>query len=70
MKESKRYKIMLYALNKNEEKVRATPEVKGVCPICSCLVVAKCGEIKIWHYAHRNKDCDSWYEPETKWHLD
>jgi hypothetical protein len=32
-------------------------------------VIAKCGEINIWHWAHRKAEsCDDWYEPETEWH--
>jgi hypothetical protein len=44
---------------------------KGICEGCHSEVIAKCGSIKIHHWAHRNiQDCDSWYEPETEWHRD
>ena len=56
---------------KNKTRIEATPKVKAKCPICNEEVIAKCGSIKIWHWAHKNKeDCDSWYEPESQWHLD
>jgi hypothetical protein len=32
-------------------------------------VLAKCGEVNVWHWAHRtNDDCDTWAEPATDWH--
>ena len=61
---------MLYALNNHEEKIQAQPKQKAICPFCKSPVVAKCGRIKIWHWAHESKtQCDDWYEPETEWHL-
>jgi hypothetical protein len=32
-------------------------------------VVAKCGDVVCWHWAHTAKDCDPWHEPESEWHL-
>lgn len=32
-------------------------------------LIAKCGEIKSHHWARKTKIKDSWYEPETDWHL-
>jgi competence protein CoiA len=32
-------------------------------------MVAKCGEVKIWHWAHQGRRfCDPWWENETEWH--
>ena len=32
-------------------------------------MIAKCGEVKVWHWAHRGKRiCDPWWENETEWH--
>ena len=32
-------------------------------------MIAKCGEIKIWHWAHKSRrHCDHWWENETEWH--
>lgn len=42
---------------------------RGTCPGCGEEVIAKCGSIKVWHWAHLNKDCDPWSEPESVWHL-
>ena len=34
-------------------------------------MVAKCGRVKVWHWAHKGKKpCDPWYESETQWHRD
>jgi len=62
---------MLYGKNINGEKVLASPKIKANCPICNKKIIPKCGSINIWHWAHESlKDCDTWYEPETKWHMD
>lgn len=43
---------------------------RAICPFCKGLVIAKCGEIVIHHWAHKsNIDCDTWHEPESQWHL-
>lgn len=60
---------MIYAKNDYENKLKATPGSKAYCPSCNGDVIAKCGEIKIWHWAHVSADCDSWCEGETDWHL-
>lgn len=55
----------------NGNKVEATPQQKANCPLCGHNVISRCGELKIWHWAHTVDDnCDNWYEPETKWHRD
>ncbi len=64
---------MLYALNNvtNGDKIEATPKAEGFCPECNQTMVPKCGDIKIWHWAHRQNlkhNCD--YGGETEWHLD
>lgn len=60
---------MLYAIVESD-KVEAWPGARGSCPGCRAPVIAKCGEINIWHWAHESgEDCDPWYEPESEWHL-
>lgn len=52
--------------------VLAQPGSPGVCPGCHEPVIAKCGEIVTWHWAHAPgtlSACDQWTEPETDWHL-
>lgn len=47
----------------------AAPHLTGLCPSCIKDVISKCGEIKMWHWAHVSLiDCDPWWEPETIWH--
>lgn len=63
---------MIWACNKylGGIRIQAEPKIKAFCPLCREEVIAKCGEIKIWHFAHkRNFECDSFGEPETEWHL-
>ena len=36
---------------------------------CGSEVIAKCGEVKINHWAHKGtRTCDIWWEDETEWH--
>ena len=60
---------MKYALV-NGIKTEATKSgLRGVCQGCGSEMVAKCGEIKIHHWAHLSTDvCDFEREPETEWH--
>ncbi len=59
---------MKYALV-NDEPHEAQPGFSGKCKSCGHLTVAKCGKIKIWHWAHSGKRmCDPWWENETEWH--
>jgi competence protein CoiA len=58
---------MKYALA-NGQRQEAWPGLSGQCPVCGRLMVAKCGAIKIWHWAHIGRlVCDAWWE-ETEWH--
>ncbi|KKN27762.1 hypothetical protein LCGC14_0861120 [marine sediment metagenome] len=63
---------MKWANHKYQRGMRkeAKPKSKGYCPLCFGEVISKCGEINIWHWAHKsNFQCDSFGEPESKWHL-
>jgi competence protein CoiA len=61
---------MLYAFNNSEEKIRAKPKERAFCPFCKYKVIAKCGKIRTWHWAHEiDSKCDPWFEHETEWHL-
>jgi hypothetical protein len=59
---------MRYALFSGE-KTEAFPGARGTCPGCGGETIAKCGALKIWHWAHVGDDCDPWHEPESAWHL-
>jgi hypothetical protein len=59
---------MKYALINGIKRI---PEkgLRGQCQLCSAEVVAKCGDIKVHHWAHKSKiECDKWWESETPWH--
>lgn len=49
-------------------RTRPSPRAEGVCPTCRSDVIAKCGEVNAWHWAHHAGDCDPWSEGETQWH--
>jgi hypothetical protein len=51
------------------ERIKPEPQLKGACCICGEAVIAKCGNIRIWHWSHlKNRKCDKWWEQETEWH--
>lgn len=53
----------------NGSKTEATKGAQGFCPVCSAPVIAKCGESRIHHWAHKSHNsCDQWWENETAWH--
>lgn len=53
----------------NEQRQQAGHSLLGKCPICGNPMIAKCGEVRIWHWAHQGKRfCDSWWENESEWH--
>lgn len=61
---------MQIAKSSGGDRIVALPGESAICPTCDEKVVAKCGEIKVWHWAHEaNSDCDPWSEPESEWHI-
>ena len=53
----------------NGQRQEAQPIHSGKCQICDHPMVAKCGEVRIWHWAHQGRRfCDHWWENETEWH--
>lgn len=53
----------------NNELQEAKPGLSGKCKCCGHPTTAKCGQIKIWHWAHSGKwICDPWWENESEWH--
>lgn len=44
---------------------------QGFCPCCNSETIAKCGNSKLHHWAHKVlNNCDKWWESETQWHRD
>ncbi len=61
---------MKYAIF-NGERAEPAPKSKGRCPFCDSDVIARCGPVRVWHWAHKStKHCDHWWEPEKQWHRD
>ena len=59
---------MKFAIVDNVRR-EAEPGIKGRCPVCNAECIAKCGQFKINHWAHKSKhNCDNWWESETPWH--
>ncbi|MEA5550267.1 competence protein CoiA family protein [Anabaena cylindrica UHCC 0172] len=53
----------------NNIRIEAQPGLKGICVCCGSDTIAKCGNYKVWHWAHCTKQkCDHWWENETEWH--
>jgi len=53
----------------NGDKTEARPGLRGTCVNCQSDTIAKCGTVKIRHWAHKSKvPCDPWWENETEWH--
>ena len=61
---------MKFALVEGERR-EAKPGLSGKCPVYGHAMIAKCGEHRVHHWAHRgNRTCDPGLERETKWHRD
>jgi hypothetical protein len=53
----------------NGEKCEPIKGAKGLCQLCGSVLIAKCGEVNLHHWAHKgNRNCDPWWENETEWH--
>jgi competence protein CoiA len=53
----------------NNERQEAQPSLEGKCLGCDSPMVARCGEVRIKHWAHKGtRRCDPWWENETEWH--
>lgn len=52
----------------DDRRQLATPGAVGTCPSCGARLIAKCGKVYAWHWAHEACDCDPWSEPEGPWH--
>lgn len=53
----------------NGQRVEAQPLASGECPGCGMPMIARCGDQRVWHWAHKGRlNCDPWWENETEWH--
>lgn len=70
MRRFARKKHMQFALVDNE-RIRPSSGLTALCPACGGAMIAKCGQQRVHHWAHRGaRSCDPWWEPETPWHRD
>lgn len=47
-----------------------SPGLAGICRGCGSRLIARCGRRRVHHWAHYGeRHCDSWWEPETDWHV-
>lgn len=61
--------MSFYAIVNGQPTV-AAPKAVGVCPGCHTEMVAKCGDIMTWHWAHRpGSDCAYGNDGESGWHM-
>jgi hypothetical protein len=61
--------MLLYAIV-HAVKTLPLPRGRGVCPACGGKVLARCGAIRVHHWAHESgQECDSWSEGIGPWHL-
>jgi len=59
---------MKFALVDGQRR-EAQPFLAGECPACGSRMIAKCGEVRDDHWAHKTKcTVDRWWEPEGEWH--
>jgi competence protein CoiA len=59
----------MYAISTTSgERIQAEPRMPAECPVCGARVIAKCGDIVSWHWAHTSADCDEWAEADSAWH--
>ncbi|MBQ0067698.1 MAG: hypothetical protein KBS60_05925, partial [Phascolarctobacterium sp.] len=51
------------------ERITPSKGLHGTCPLCKMPVISKCGNKKVWHWAHCDiGNCDHWWENKTDWH--
>ena len=51
------------------QRQEAKPNLSGKCPACGQAMIAKCGTVRVNHWAHKTTVlCDQWGEHETEWH--
>src|SRR5437016_211255 len=58
---------MKFATVENQRVEATVSGARGVC-FCGAELIAKCGTVRINHWAHKgDRLCDPWWE-ETEWH--
>lgn len=61
---------MLIAMDESARRIAPSPNTRALCPECRGAVVAKCGDLVSWHWAHLAANDACWAsEGETPWHV-
>ena len=59
--------FLLFANDIEYNRIQPAPHTAAWCPVCSGVMIPKCGKIKIWHWSHKSVgNCNT--KPETEWH--
>ncbi|MFA6186935.1 MAG: competence protein CoiA family protein [Phycisphaerae bacterium] len=61
---------MLYGIANNGSRIFADKDILATCPHCKGGLVAKCGQIKVHHWAHKQAKGCLYSHGMTKWHYD
>jgi len=62
---------MLLAVMDGARKRPSKTGERATCPVCDGEVLSRCGEINVWHWAHRAvTSCDPWMEADSEWHAE
>lgn len=59
---------MLYGATKNGERTLAKKNIKATCPYCKGNLIAKCGDIIVHHWAHKEAKTCPYSQGMTQWH--
>ena len=49
-------------------RIRPAKKKEAYCGFCKEILIPKCGNIRLHHWAHKSSHCDHWWEGETEWH--
>jgi hypothetical protein len=61
---------MRYAINETGEQIEVSKSGEvAFCPGCNGVVRSRMGKFNAPHWCHEIRECDSWYEPITQWHI-
>ncbi|SFS31224.1 Competence protein CoiA-like family protein [Succinivibrio dextrinosolvens] len=58
-----------FARTKDGKRIEPQKGVEAFCPACGSPLIAKLGERRAHHWAHKTLCTDTWLSPETAWHV-
>ena len=57
---------MIRALASTGKLIAPAPGERAICPYCESIMVAKCGAVIDWHWAHFGPTCQEWESREGR----